>query len=256
MDVFREYKPIRNRMASLAIDDSLAVIWAYCQFLQIDGYKFPAEIEVEKQFLLLDVPQKWISEWTLELLTKEVILNGNVVSSKNQTLRTWNTLSEFINLLMKFENDIYGHFGSDKKILLELIRIAHRQFIWQGNPPNAASIIRYFKIFNRPTIDEVCLHRIGLSICETFMCGVACLGFFLTRPAINTPLKSEIKALSPEAIERFLSFTCKSISELKPLQLATRLSVDFEPLMAARKRSCAHYQLCCTGDLLLVSTTS
>src|SRR5665647_2716812 len=146
MDVFQAYKPIRNKIASLAIDDSLTVIWAYCQFLQIDEFKFPAEIEVERKFLSLDVPQKWISEWTLELLAKEAILNGNYVSSKSRTLRTRNTLSEFINLLMKFENDIYGHFGSDKKILLELVRIAHRQFIWQGNPPNAASIIRYFKI--------------------------------------------------------------------------------------------------------------
>ncbi len=216
MDVFRAYKPIRNKIASLAIDDSLAVIWAYCQFLQINGYKFPPEIEVERKFLSLDVPQKWISEWALELLAKEVILNGNHVSSKNRTLRTWNTLSEFMNLLTKLESDIYGHFGSDKKILLELVRMAHRQFIWQGNPPNAASIIRYYKIFNRPKID-VCLDRIGLSIWETFMCGVACLGFFLARPTINIPLKSEIKALSPEAIERFLSFTCKSFLELKPL---------------------------------------
>jgi hypothetical protein len=217
MDVFQAYKPIRNKIASLAIDDSLAVIWAYCQFLQIDGFKFPAEIEVERKFLSLDVPQQWISEWTLELLAKEVILNGNYVSSKDRTLRTWNTLSEFINLLMRFENSIYGHFGSDQKILLELARIAHRQFIWQGNPPNAASIIRYFKIFNRPAIDEICSEQLGLNIWETFMCGVACMGFFLDRPAMNVPFKSEIKALAPETIERFLSFCCKDLSELKPL---------------------------------------
>jgi hypothetical protein len=135
MDVFQAYKPIRNKIASLAIDDSLAVIWAYCQYLQINGFVFPPEIEVERKFLGLDVPQKWISEWTLELLAKEVILNGNSVSSKNRTLRKWNTLSELINLLMHLENEIYGHFGSDKKILLELVRMAHRQFIWQGNTP-------------------------------------------------------------------------------------------------------------------------
>lgn len=217
MDVFGEYKPIRNKIASLAVDDSLAVIWGYCQYLQISGFAFPPEIEVSRRFLSLDVPQKWISEWTLELLAKEVILNGNPASSKNRTLRTWNTLSEIINLLMSFENRIYGHFGSDKKILLELVRIAHRQFIWQGNSPNAASIIRYFKIFSRPAIDKICEEQLGLNIWETFMCGVACMGFFLYRPAMNAPFKSEIKALAPEKIERFLSFCCKSLSDLKPL---------------------------------------
>jgi hypothetical protein len=217
MDVFQAYKPIRNKISSLAIDDSLGVIWAYCQFLQIDRFIFPPEIEVERRFLSLDIPQRWISEWTLELLAKEIILNGSHVSTKNQTLRKWSTLSEFVNLLMKFENEIYGNFGSEKKILLELVRVAHRQFIWQGNPPNAASIIRYFKIFNTPAIDEICANRIGLNIWETFMCGVACLGFFLSRPAINVPLKSEIKALSPETIGRFLSFSSKTLSEIKPL---------------------------------------
>jgi hypothetical protein len=63
MDVFQEYKRIRNKIALLASDDALGVIWSYCQFLQLPDFRFPPEIEVSKDFLAMDIPQTWISEW-------------------------------------------------------------------------------------------------------------------------------------------------------------------------------------------------
>jgi hypothetical protein len=178
MDVFQAYKPMRNKIALLSVEESLGVTWAYCQYLQINDFNFPKDIEVSNSYLELDIPQKWISEWELELLAKEVILNANVVATKGHTLRSWKTLSELVNSVKDFENRIYGQFGSPHSILVELIRIAHRQFIWQGNSPNFDSIIRYFKIFNRPGIDKMCLDPNGLNVWQTFMCGVACMVFY------------------------------------------------------------------------------
>lgn len=217
MDVFQQYKPIRNKIALLSVEEALGVIWAYCQYLQIDDFRLPPEIEVLPQYLQLEIPQTWISEWELEILAKEVILNGNAVASKGRALRVWNTLSDLVNSLKALENNIYGELGSPN-ILVELIRIVHRQFIWQGNRPNAASIIRYFKIFNRPAIDNICRQKIDMNVWQIYMCGVACMGFFLTRPAISLPFTSEIKALSVELFNKFFAFTSKPIKELK-LQL-------------------------------------
>jgi hypothetical protein len=215
MGVFELYKPIRNQIAMLAIDDALGVIWAYCQYLQIDEFRFPKEIEVSKQFLEQEIPQTWISGWELELLAKEVILNCHSVAKKGRTLRTWATISALINSIKGLENEIYGLFRSESIILVELVRIAHRQFIWQSNPPNSSSIIRYYKIFNRPLIDEICKERIGLSIWQLYMCGTAWMGFFIDRPAINIPFKSEIKKLTVEHFDKFLSFTSKPINEMR-----------------------------------------
>jgi hypothetical protein len=89
MDVFQEYKPIRNKIALLSVEEALSVIWAYCQYLQIDHFQFPKEIEVAPSYRQLEVPQRGISEWELELLAKEVILNGGAVAVKGRTLRTW-----------------------------------------------------------------------------------------------------------------------------------------------------------------------
>jgi hypothetical protein len=133
---------------------------------------------------------------------------------KGRTLRVWKTLSELINLLKELENQIYVQFGSPQDMLVEMIRIAHRQFIWQANP-HSASIIRYFKIFNRPTIDKICCEQIGLTVWQTYMCGVAGMIFFSNRPSITIPFKSEIKALPKELFEKFFAFTSKPIRELK-----------------------------------------
>ncbi len=199
----------------MAVEKSLGVIWAYCQYLQFDNFSFPKEIEVLNSFLRDDVPQRFISEWELELLAKEVILNGNAVTSKGRTLRTWKTLSETINAIKDLENQLYGHFGSSDAVLVEFIRIAHRQFVWQASPPNSATTIRYFKIFNRRGIDEICLETIGLNVWQTYMCGTAAMGFFLDRPAIAIPFKNEIKALSIGDFERFFAFTSRPIADLK-----------------------------------------
>jgi hypothetical protein len=157
-----------------------------------------------------------------------VILNGGLVARKGRELRVWKTLSEFLNSIKHFENRIYGAFGSAEKVLVEMIRVAHRQFIWQANPPNSASIIRYYKIFNRPLIDEVSQQKIGLGVWEIFMCATACMGLFLDRPAIAIPFKVEIRALSVQAIERFLSFTSRPLSELRAkLKSEQKYDADF-----------------------------
>ncbi len=215
MDVFRYYKPIRNKIALLAVEDSLAVIWAYCQCLQLNNFNFPPEIEVSPDYLRARTPRQSIAEWDLELLAKEVLLNGNTASKKDKTLRAWNTLAELIKAIKDFEGEIYRNFSSPKNVLVELGRIVHRQFIWQSNSPNSASTIRYYKIFNRPAIDKICQDQIGLDVWQLYMCGVASMGLLLTHPAIGIPFKSEIKGLTVEMIDRFFSFTSKPLSELK-----------------------------------------
>ncbi len=180
MDVFQHYKPIRNKISLLAVEDALSVIWAYCQYLQLPEFQFPNEIEISPEYLKLDVPQAWIAEWDLELLAKEVILNGNAVAIKGRTLRAWKTLSELINSLKAFESKIYQSFGQSQDVLVELNRIIHRQFIWQSNAPNSASTIRYYKIFDRPAINKICQDQIGLSLWQLYMCGIACMGVLLT----------------------------------------------------------------------------
>jgi hypothetical protein len=215
IDIFREYKPFRNKVIQLAREESLGVIWAYCQYLQITEFQIPSDIEVLRRFIDMKPRQQWIAEWQPEILAREIILNSGAKAEKGLTLRKWDTLAEYINSLKKFEDKISSAFGSPQNILVQLIRLAHQQFIWQGNPPNSATSMRYFRIFNQPNIDEICLRRVGLTVQDIYFCGIGFTSIFLAHPALTIPFKSEIPALPIEKLEKFLPFACKSLAEMK-----------------------------------------
>jgi hypothetical protein len=64
-DVYQTYKPLRNKIGLLSVEDSLAVVWAYCQYLQIDDFQFPKGIEVGADYFKLEVHQTWIESGSL-----------------------------------------------------------------------------------------------------------------------------------------------------------------------------------------------
>jgi hypothetical protein len=172
MDIFAKYKPIRNKVAQLAVDDALGVLWAYGQLLQLPNFQPPREIEIEPIYLNADPRQSYMAEWDIELLAKEVVINCGYVASKGRTLRKWKTLADVVNALKRFEQWIYAQFGNQGNILIELVRVVHRQLIWQTNPPNPRSIIRYYKIFNRDGIDAICTEKFGLTVWQIYICGI------------------------------------------------------------------------------------
>jgi len=86
MDVFQLYKPFRNKVAALAVMESLYVVWAYCRALQFRAkFQFPSDIETDGQFLTSRVPQKFVAEWELETLAREIILNAQTTASTRPT---------------------------------------------------------------------------------------------------------------------------------------------------------------------------
>jgi hypothetical protein len=215
VDTFSLYKPFRYAVSTLAIDDSLRVIWAYSQFLQFRDFKFPAAIQVDRSFLQLKPPQQWVSEWHLEILAKEIILNGRNYAERGRTLRSWSTFAGTINKLKNFEDSIPTDLNPDISGLLILNRIAHQQFIWQDSRPNSATCSRYYLIFDTPEINEICFERLGISVSDLYLCGMALIGALGRNPAIALPLTSEIPGLSRAAIENFIALNCRQTVEFK-----------------------------------------
>jgi hypothetical protein len=218
MDISAKYKPFRNKVAQLAVDDALGVLWAYCQLLQIPNFQPPKEIEIAPIYLNANPRQSYLAEWHIELLAKEVVINCGYVASKGRTLRKWKTLADVVNALKKFEEEIYAQFGNQKNVMVELVRVVHRQLVWQTNPPNARSIIRYYKIYNRPAIDAICSETFGLTLWQLYMCGIATMGFYLSKPALVASFRSDIAALTPETFERFLSIVSLPLASLRFLK--------------------------------------
>jgi hypothetical protein len=71
------YRTIRSAARQLARRESLAVIWAYSQCLQVDDFQMPEDVEVAQQFRDARPRRLILAEWTLEHLAREVIRYGD-----------------------------------------------------------------------------------------------------------------------------------------------------------------------------------
>ena len=63
-----------------------------------------------------------------------------------RTLKRWDTLAHLANTLRDLEGEIYRDLVGGPNIQLELMRIMHRQFVWQQQRFNWTWIIRYYKL--------------------------------------------------------------------------------------------------------------
>jgi hypothetical protein len=194
--IVRIYEQVKKLAKQLAYRDSFYVIWSYSQFLQTTDFPIPNDIEVAPQLLGAVEPRALLAEWTLEQITREVIQYGNDTPQQGRHLRQWNTLAQIANALRDLEGEIYRTLVGAKKIHLELMRVSHRQFVWQQQRPNVRWIVRYHKLFNRPTIDALSQHATGLSINHIHIIGMAFIGKFLERPFVAQQINVEIPGLS------------------------------------------------------------
>ena len=60
------YRTVKTLTRQLGLRESLYVIWAYSQYLQVTEFEIPEDIEVAHQFLAAHPPQAMLAEWTLE----------------------------------------------------------------------------------------------------------------------------------------------------------------------------------------------
>src|ERR1700730_13318668 len=101
------YRTIRSDARQLARRDSLAVIWAYSQFLQVNDFQMPQYIEVAQQLHDARPRQGVLAEWTLEHLAREIIRYSDEEARDGKTLRRWDTLAHLANTLRDLEGEIY-----------------------------------------------------------------------------------------------------------------------------------------------------
>ncbi len=214
MAMDEHYRKVRAAVRELGCRDSLYVIWAYCQYLQVDNFRMPDAIQVHRQFLDAPLPQAVIAEFDLEQIAREVIRHADIEPRRGRTLQHWETLAAIVNDLRALEREIYADFKVGDLIQLELMRIAHRQFVWQQNRLNWQPIIRYYKLFNTPEIVAHAQQATGLTLYEIYVLGKCYLGLFLEAPRATRVLDVQIPGFTQEHVDRFLAFTSLSRNAL------------------------------------------
>jgi hypothetical protein len=221
MTIQEHYRKIRAMVRQLGCRESLYVIWAYCQCLQVNEFNIPADIQVANAFLNAHPRHAVLAEWMLEQMAREVIRYADEEPRRGRTLRQWDTFAEIANALRDLEGTIHAELVDASYIHLELMRIAHRQFVWQQHRFNWVPIIRYYKLFNTPEIVAHTQQATGLTLDQIYLIGMCYLGSFLRHPRSARQLDIQIPGLTQEHLDRFLAF-----SSLRRNELANRLRTE------------------------------
>jgi hypothetical protein len=202
--IFEHYKPFRNHLRQIGVENALYVIWAYHNFFQYNN-DFPKDIQVEPSiYTTKKLPNKPILEWELAMLAREALVNCQRDRSLPiKGFNSWQHFAAALNKLKNFENQSWPVFGSSKNIHKEIRRVAHRQFPWQVRQ-TIPMYVRYFKIFNNPKVSKIIENKIGLTIQQWYTIGTAMFAAVLNHPKFHIDLKIEISGMTKEHFDRFL----------------------------------------------------
>jgi len=215
-DIYSKYKPLRNHISQLCLEDSFFVTWAYIQHFHFSN-AIPNVIEVIPEFL---EAKTWIEKkvfpWEIETIVQELIMRGQYVGMTEKTLRKWSYFSSAVNKLKDLENEIAKAYSGKETVFAELTRIAHRQFQWQSKP-SVSLITRYYKIFGDENVDKIVQETIGLTVHEIYIIGMMFAGAYMEHVAINLPIDLVHKDINPKKIDKFLNRFSKNITELKKM---------------------------------------
>lgn len=212
------YKPLRNHLKQLPLLDSLGVVRAYVQNLQFNQ-PLPLDVNTAPYFLQAKSRlEKHVYEWELDIIAKEIIINTETDASSTNTLKEWNYFSSTINKLKDLENNIALRYNDlfKNNILIELYRLAHRQFPWQS-PPNLIWITRYYKIFGALGVDAIIQRKIGLTTKELYKIGLGFIGLYLDMFALYYPPKIDIAEIDIVKLDKFLKHFSIDMLSLKEL---------------------------------------
>lgn len=207
--VFNLYTPFRNTIRKTKITPSLRAIHANIQHMlfgqPVPPYIIHAPIGYSSNFFksTMDYLNYHVFPWELEVIAKELIIHGAVVGVE-KTLEDWNHLVTVINKLKALENDIAKIYSNTRNVLVELHRIAHRQFIWQ-NKPGLEDIARYWKIYSDPKLNKIILNATGLSLDEVYLLALALTGFYLDKYALDYPPNINVKNIQQDHYDKFLN---------------------------------------------------
>lgn len=226
--LYNAYKPFANFIKKFDIYESLYVVWAYAQNLQYD-MPIPNDISFPRFMNGKHVVWKRAynaSEWELEYLTKEIILNCEEKRRCNDSLKVLKNFRKCIGFIRNI-NEVSGNFLTQENTLKELYRMTHRQFIWQHGV-NGMSFIRYYKIYSNEQLNEIIKSVFNMDVKTLMKIGMLLYLHYIKSYFIQFPIKNDkLKSISERDLNYIAATYTSSILELKTFYKANqRIDMD------------------------------
>jgi hypothetical protein len=122
--------------------------------------------------------------WDLDILAKELVLNAG--TGGDRSLKRWNDLAVAINHIRRLDDAAYTQGGGEHAdVLLELHRIAHRQFPLQMKV-GIGPMMRALKVFGEAAVERIVERELGMTTLQYLQLGLALTGSFQKNWGIST----------------------------------------------------------------------
>src|SRR5258708_21763551 len=147
-----------------------------------------------------------IHRWELETLLIALFLTPKQQIGTDLKLildcTKFDPMRETINRLRKLEDVESAVFLKDRSILMEMHRIAQRQFHWQHGYYNLPQLYRYSYIYGQGKCGEYFEHTYGISITDLTFVGFALVAPHQRAPWLQQPLGLPETELHPAPVKR------------------------------------------------------
>lgn len=215
LEIFREYKPLRNHLSAVYLPESLRVLWSYSQLQALNKPLLPDIENPYRYQTATDLQFKGhVLPWEIEIMVKEAILNSDLFSGR-KTLLKWEYFSNGVNKLKHLEETITKKYVTKENVLTELNRITQQQFPWQIGRPSGHLLIRYFLLFNTPDFNNIIADVMGMDVLDFYTIGMAFTGFYTEKVALNYPATIELGKISRDKVNMFLQHFCLDLQQIK-----------------------------------------
>jgi len=207
---YQDYKPFRNYMRRFPTLPTLIALWSYARHV-FDGESLPPGLPIGLPRSLVPLNAHFYP-WELEILVRETLLHAESGSGELD-LRYWRTLAKAINHIRRLDDCLAARTDAPS-LLLELNRIAHRQFRWQERQ-DLSWITRILRIYGTESIDRLVLDELGMTTRQFVQLGAHIAGNFISKWGLSTAGDYAVLGISREASRRiFERLTC-DLTELR-----------------------------------------
>ncbi|HEX3653011.1 MAG TPA: hypothetical protein VHU18_09340 [Rhizomicrobium sp.] len=213
MSFYDEYKPFRNYMRQFQRLQGLIDIWQYSLHI-VEGKSLPLDYLADIAARTRRNLHQYLYPWDIDILARELILNG--AERRNRSLQRWGDLSVAIDHLRRLGDEAYSRGDAEPAdVMLEMHRIAHRQFPWQQKM-GANGFIRALKVFGHASVNCIVERELGMSAEQFIMLGTAVTGNFHRSWGMSTEQNYSALGIPVAASQAFferLSSTCGTLRE-------------------------------------------
>ncbi|MGB7097763.1 MAG: hypothetical protein WBD95_03225 [Xanthobacteraceae bacterium] len=228
MTFFDEDVPFREYMRGFDLVTSLIDVWAYSCHI-IDGQPLASEYAVGLDQSKRGPLRESVHPWELDILAREIVLNSG--QRPTYSLRWWNDLAAAVNFVRRLDEVAFLQSKSpETDVLLELHRIAHRQFPWQiGGGANP--MVRAYKVFGQKTIDAIIDREMGMTARQFLQLGMALSGHFIKKWGLSIKQDYRVLGITTESSNAFFRRITSTLEDLRT-ETAKRQSYNHDWLYA------------------------